>query len=143
MEKSLPYVQAALLCEKILQETNGSLSIIHIADKLDYRAEGFPPGYKPAIVLTGLLALKSGPVVGNHAVKVTVENPGGERKEIFSTPFEFLGKDHGQNIILNLTLGIAQDGIYWFDVFFDEYLLTRISLIVAQAQEQKPREPTA
>jgi hypothetical protein len=143
MEKLLPYIQAALLCEKVLQETNGSLSIIHIADKLEYRAEGYPPGYKPAIILTGLLALKSGPVVGNHAVKVVVENPVGERREISSTSFEFLGKDHGQNIILNLTLGIAQDGIYWFDVFFDEDLLTRIPLIVAQGQEQKPQEPKA
>jgi hypothetical protein len=141
MEKQLPYIQAALLCEKILQEMNGSLSIINIADKLNYRTQGFPEGFKPAINLTGLLALKSGPIVGDHTVKVVVENPRGERKEIFSKAFNFLGKDHGQNVILNLTLGIAQDGIYWFDVFFEEDLLTRISLIVAQEQEQMSPEP--
>ena len=141
MEKPLPYIQAALLCEKILQEADGSLSIIRIADKLGYRVEGFPPGYKPAIVLTGLVALKSGPIVGDHAVKVVVENPAGERKEILSTPFKFLGKDHGQNIILNLAIGIAQDGIYWFDVFCDEDLLTRIPLIIAQEREEKSQEP--
>jgi hypothetical protein len=143
MEKSLPYIQAALLCEKILQQMNGSLSIINIADKLGYRTEGFPPGYKPALVLTGLVALKSGPIVGDHTVKVVVENPRGERKEIFSNVFNFLGKDHGQNVILNLTLGIVQDGIYWFDVFFEEDLLTRIPLIVAQELEQTSQEPKA
>ena len=141
MEKSLPHIQAALLCEKILQEMNGSLSIIHIADKLGYRTQGFPPGYKPAVNLTGLLALKSGSVVGDHTVRVVVENPAAERKEIFSTPLNFLGKDHGQNLILNLTLGIVQDGTYWFDVFFDEDLLTRIPLIIAQEQEEKSQEP--
>jgi len=140
MEKQLPYITAALLCEKVLEEKNGTLSIIHIADKLNYRIEGLPEGFKPAIALTGLIALKSGPVVGDHTVKITVERPGGERKEVASIPFKLLGKDQGQNVILNITLGIEQEGVYWFDVFFDEDLLTRMPLMIVQEQAQTPQE---
>jgi len=133
MEKPRPYVTAALLCEKVLQEKDESISLVRIADKLQYRFEGpgVPPGLKPAIALQGFVSLKSGPVVGPHRVSVVIERPAGDRKEALSYEMNFLGEDQGQNIILNLSLGIEQDGLYWFDLLFDEELLTRIPLTVS------------
>jgi hypothetical protein len=76
--------------------------------------------------------LKSGPVTGDHTIRVFVENPAGKRQEVFSHAVKLMGKDHGQNIILNIMFGIEQDGLYWFDVAFDEEVLTRIPLTVAR-----------
>ncbi len=132
MDKPRPYVIAALLCEKVLQESNGTVSIIRVADRLGYSVAGMPEGMKPITQLSGLISLKSGPVTGDHTLKIIGENPVGVRQELFTFPLHLMGKDHGQNIILNIAFGIEQDGLHWFDVVFDDEVLTRIPLIVAK-----------
>ena len=143
MDKLRPYITAALLCEKVLQEKDESLTVVRIADKLQYALQ-IPTGdaslkdIKPIVNVQGLVSIKSGPVTGDHTIKIAVERPNGERKEIFTFPVKFLGKDHGQNIILNMGLGVDQDGFYWFDVLFDDEVLTRIPLQVMAAPTQTP-----
>jgi len=124
----------------MLHEKDGSLSVIRITDKLTYKLVGMPPGYKPMASISGLVALKSGPVTGDHTLRIIAERPSGDRKEVFSFPLKLVGKEQGQNIILNITIGIDEDGLYWFDVVFDDDVLTRIPLIIAKQPEesQKP-----
>jgi len=145
MDKPRPYVTAALLCEKVLQEKDEVLSVLRIIDRLQYRLEmpePIPKDLKPIINIQGLVGIKSGPCKGEHAIKVIAEKPNGERKEAASYPVTFLGGDHGQNIILNIGLGIDQDGLYWFDVVFDEEVLTRIPLMVIPLPAQAPQAMT-
>jgi|SRR5271165_485727 len=137
MSNPHPYITAALLCDKVLAEGNGTLSIIRIADRAGYQAIGvdgtpaIPPGARPVFQLSGLVALKAGPVTGEHVIKIVVENPLGKRTELHSFNVTFMGRDHGQNLILNMVIGIEHDGLHWFDVLFDEELLTRIPLVIA------------
>jgi len=42
-EKPRPYLTAALLCEKVLIEQDGSVSVIRIADRVQLQMQG-PPG---------------------------------------------------------------------------------------------------
>ncbi len=141
MDKPRPYVTAALLCERVLHEKDESLTLVRITDRLQYRIEGsgLPEGVKPIVPVQGLISVKSGPVTGDHTIKIVVERPNGERKEVFVFPVKFLGKDQGQNLVLNIGLGIEQDGLYWFDVLFDDEVLTRIPLMVTPLQEQIPK----
>lgn len=141
MDKPRPYVTAALLCQNVLQEKDESLTLVRVADRLQYRVEGLPQGTKPMIAIQGLLSIKSGPVTGDHTITVVSEKPSGTRKQVHSLPVKLLGRDHGQNIVLNIALGIEEDGLYWFDVLFDEELLTRIPLMVIPLPEQIPQEP--
>jgi uncharacterized protein DUF6941 len=142
MDKPRPYVTAALLCEKILQEKDESLTLVRIADRLQYSLEGqgLPEGTKPMITMHGLLGIKSGPITGDHTLTLVSEKPSGHRKQVLSLPVKLLGKDHAQNVILNIGLGIDENGLYWFDVLFDEELLTRIPLMVTPLQKQTPQE---
>ena len=145
MDKPRPYV-SALLCEKILQEKDESLTLVRVADRLQYRIEGkgLPEGIKPMIAINGLVSLKAGPVVGDHTVKIVGEKPNGERKELHSMSVNLMGKEHVTNIILNMGIGIDQDGLYWFDVVFDDEVLTRMPLLVTPAQmpsAEKPLQP--
>lgn len=135
--KTLPYIAAALLCEKVLQEKDEVISIMRIVDRLQYRVEGLPPGVKPIVNLQGLIMLKSGPVSGEHTVTIVAERPNGERKELNRLPIVLRGKDYGHNIILNLGLGVEQDGLYWFDVLFDGDVLSRIPITVSQLQNEQ------
>jgi hypothetical protein len=142
--KPLPYVTAAFLCEKILQEANGTISAIRIADKIGYTISGMPPGFSPTTQISGLLLLKSGPVIGDHLIKVVVEYPDGKRQDAFRQSVNFKGQDHGQAVIMNIALGIGTDGLYWFDVLFDDEVLTRIPITLTHEQQQavKPSDPT-
>jgi hypothetical protein len=65
-----------------------------------------------------------------------MQRPDAIRKELYAIPVKFLGEDQGQNVILNIALGVEQDGLYWFDVLFEEEVLTRIPLMVMPLQEQ-------
>lgn len=146
MDKPRPYVTAALLCERVLQEKDEVLTIIRIIDKLQYRLQGIgvpiPAGTKPLVEIQGVVGIKSGPVTGDHTIKVVVERPNGDRKDVFTYPVKLLGKDHGQNIILKMGLGVDMDGLFWFDVIFDEELLTRIPLVVMPMPEPEPQAQT-
>jgi len=145
MDKPRPYITAALLCERVIQEKDESLTLVRLIDKIQYSLEGIgvqiPTGIKPVVPLQGLISLKSGPITGHHKIKVVSERPNGERKDVFEHTFELLGKDHGQNIIMRINLGIDQDGLYWLDVLFDEEVLTRIPLIVSALPQQESPEP--
>ena len=132
-----PYVSAALLCEKILQESNGSLSVIRIADRVEVETN-IPFDQKPAIQMNALISIKSGPLIGDFTLKIVALNPKGESKGIFSTPVKLLGNDQGNNLILNLALGVEHEGLHWFDVFLDDELLSRIPLMVVRKQLQIP-----
>lgn len=147
MEKPLPYVIAALLCEKVIIEKDETLTIIRLADRIQYQlqtTQGLPDeiakNIKPIVNIQGLISLKSGPVTGDHIIKIIGEKPNGDRAELFNSAFKFLGKDQGQNVILNLGLVPTQDGLHWFDVLFDDEQLTRIPIVItAQAEPEQPK----
>jgi len=142
MDKPRPYVTAALLCERVLQEKDESLTLVRIADRLQYDVQGvgvaLPEGLKPVINIEGLVSIKSGPVTGDHTIDIFLQRPNGDRKAVATFPVKFLGKDHSQNLILKMGVGIQQDGLYWFDVFFDGEVLTKIPLMVTPAPAQAP-----
>ncbi len=140
MDKPRPYITAALLCERVLREKDESLTLVRIADRIQYqiKGRGLPEGIKPLVSIQGLVSVKSGPVTGDHKISIIAEKPNGDRKEAVVFPVKFLGKDQGQNLILNMNVGVDQDGLYWFDVMFDDELLTRIPLMIIPLQEEEP-----
>jgi len=145
MEKPRPFLTAALLCEKVLQEKDGTLSAVRIVDRMQYRLEGLPAGLdlKPGLPITCLISLKSGPITGTHTIKLIVERPNGNRKEILSKEFEFLGNDLGHNVVMNLGISVEQDGIHWFELTFDDEILTRIPLKIEQQQTEESLEQSS
>jgi hypothetical protein len=146
MDKPRPYVTAALLCERVLHEKDESVTLVRIVDRIQYRVEtkgeGIPKDIKPIVSIQGLVSLKSGPVTGDHVITIWVEKPNGERKQAFAFPVKFLGGDQGQNLLLNIGLGIDQDGLYWFDVFFDAEVLTRTPVMITPLPEPEPKAQT-
>jgi hypothetical protein len=84
-EKPLPYLTAALFCEKILQEVDGSVSVIRIADRVQLKAsiQGMSPEAVKELnllaTLHGIICLKSGDVVGDFTINIAPTSPSGKK----------------------------------------------------------------
>jgi len=126
-----PYLNAALICEKVLQEKDEINSIIRIVDRvvITTAASSSPEKMPPTqLNLNVFLSFKSGSSRGRHTIKWVVETPSGIRKPEQLLPALFEGDDRGVNFIIGLNMVIDQEGVYWFDVFLEDQLLTRIPL---------------
>lgn len=144
-----PYVQAGLICEKVLQEGDGVASLIRVIDRLHVTAVGpappvqMPP-QQPELFL--IVMVKSGETRGRHALKIRPEAPSGEQRPTLEVHLNLEGEERGTTVNVGLQ-GFTFDleGLWWFDVLFgdDETLMTRIPLrLVYQPQQvQMTTEP--
>ena len=126
-----PYLIAALLCEKILQEKDETVSIIRMIDRVTLTAQASlsPETLPPTpFNLSALISFKSGSARGRHTVKWRIETPSGIKLPEQLLPVLFEGEDRGVNLILNINIVVDQEGVYWFDVLLEDQLITRIPL---------------
>lgn len=146
-----PFVSVAALCESILHEKDERISCIRFLDRLeigvpeDAPAELFPLNLQ----LNCFISFKSGDFVGKKTVTIKLNHPKGKIAKspdrgdpAPSFPMEFLGGEHGHNLILKLQAAVDQSGLFIFDVLLDEDLMTRIPLrVVITRIPQNPPEP--
>ena len=128
-----PWLATAILCEKVLEDKDGVLSVIRIVDRFFFTVAGpsAPQKMPPSpIQLTALLSFKSGFAKGSFTVKLVPTTPSHVRMPEHSVPILLEGDDRGANVIINLGMMIKEDGLYWFDVLLDDRLVTRMPLRV-------------
>jgi len=121
-----PFVRAAILCERVLCETDGALSAIRILD--DGPATGVDGR---SIHLALLLMLVRGDVAaGQHLAMLEIRNPAGE---LVSTKPIALALDGGgpeqvSSLVLDVAFEPRTPGVYWFSVSWgdDRRLLTQV-----------------
>jgi Family of unknown function (DUF6941) len=126
-----PYLVAALLCERVLQEKDETVSIIRMVDRitLTVPASISPETLPPLpLNLTLFLSFKSGSARGRNTIKLKIESPSGFNLPEQLLPVLFEGEDRGVNLILALNMVVDQEGVYWFDILLEEDRITRIPL---------------
>ncbi len=126
-----PYLNAAVICEKVLQEKDEAVSIIRVVDRITVTAAASfsPENMQPIpLNLSAFLSFRSGAAKGRNTIKWVMEEPSGIRGPEQLLPVLFEGEDRGANFILSLPLTVNQEGVYWFDIFLEDQLLTRIPL---------------
>jgi hypothetical protein len=123
-----PHLQSALVCERVLQEQDGVMSAIRIIDRIFFLLgpDGQPVDAAHPIIF--LISFKSGSARGRYTVTVEREKPSGERSGSFQAPVLFEGEERGVNLVVNAQFEPDQDGLYWFDVLFEDQRVTRIPL---------------
>ena len=132
-----PYLNAALICEKVLQEKDEAISIIRVVDRVTVTsAASSLPGNMQSISLNlnAFLSFRSGAAKGKNTIKWVMEEPSGVRGPEQLLPALFEGEDRGTNFILSLPLTVNQEGVYWFDIFLEDQLLTRVPLRILYQQ---------
>ncbi len=131
--KDGPYLSLAAICEKVLTEQDGVLSLIRIIDRVVVATAGsdVPDELPPTpLNFTVVVALKSGSARGRHKITLRPENPSGQQMNSLEVPIHFEGEDRGANVIIGFNMTAEQEGLYWIDVLFGETVLTRMPLRV-------------
>lgn len=132
----MPYVQIAAFCQSVLQETNGSLSLIRLMDR--YPVIGPGKEMQPTTInLTLVVVLKAGNMEGSATMTVKPQKPDGSAMPPMNVPVLFEGKERGVGLVTQIGLLINEAGLYWFDVLIDEVPLTRIPLRILYQQGQQ------
>jgi hypothetical protein len=137
-----PYLSAALLCEKALQETDGVSSLIRVVDRwtVSGPTEEMP---QTAIQATMVLMLKRGIHRGPGRLTITPITPSDTRMQAMEVPVLF-DEDRGVNVIIPMAFPVQEPGVYWFAIALDGQAITHIPLRVIYhrvATMQMPPSP--
>lgn len=132
-----PYLNAAVICERVLREVDGVFSPIRIFDRYiigsatgDLLPVDAP---RPQVKLTLFLVFRAGQARGQDHVTIKVERPDGLTRDIQTIPVLFEGEERASNIVVELVTVFELDGLYWFCVLLNDRLITKMPLrIVTQ-----------
>ncbi len=84
----------------------------------------------PTTNYTAFLAitLKSGEARGSHEIKIIREPPSGIRDTdpLLNMTVNLEGQERGAGIYGPVNMTFNQQGLYWFDVYVDDTLMTRM-----------------
>jgi hypothetical protein len=133
-----PFVSVACICQTPLQEAMGNLSIIRIMDRVGIAGVTATMQPQPLQNLVLVVILRSGVLREHHKVKIVPIGPGEKPLPANEMSVLFEGDDRGPALILPLSIVATEEGLYWFDVYLEEQLLTRIPLRVIYQQIQSP-----
>ena len=129
-----PYLAAALLCERILDEKDGVKSLIRVVSRITRRAQGqeIPEKMPPfPISLSLFLSMRTGNKAGKHEIRIVLSRPD---KTALPALIHRLNLEPPEgriiDLVINMNLSLDQEGVYWFDVYFEDYLMTKIPLAV-------------
>lgn len=140
MTNDKPFVQVATFTDKVLREEGGVLSAIRIVDR--FTVHNKPPitEVKGVFETTLLVCLKSGDVTGEYELKIRHRRPSGKQKEFGKYPIVLKGGVHGFNLVARLTFAVQEFGLHWFDVMWQDAVLTSIPLMLVDGSQEAEGE---
>ena len=124
-----PHLVAAFICERVLQERDGSFSFIRMLDRIN--VAGQTPQMQPVPFQAFIVVIfKAGGLgTGKYTATLQVRKPNGEAYPATEHPLLFDGgEDRGAAIINPFGFIAPEEGLYWIDVNFEGATLTRIAI---------------
>lgn len=124
-----PFLKGACFCEKVLREADGVLSAIRVVDRLHISATG--PSAPEAMPespyqMNALIMFTSGTARGSQELKIQLEEPSGLTKEPYIRTVFFEGEEKGVNLIIGIRTVFKEAGLYWYNVYLDAKLITKM-----------------
>lgn len=129
------HLSMAVFCEKVLREADNVLSVIRVIDR--FNISGPTPEMKQPQILpfTILVSFKSGILRGKQLLEIRPIAPNGTEMPRLSFPMLFEGDDErGNAVVAQLNFMVVEEGLYWFDLYLNEELVTRMPLRIAYQQ---------
>ncbi len=151
MNTKPPYLAAAFFCENVLTEQDGVASAIRIVDRLFIPklspakpAEGTAT---PAALINLFISLKGGGYSGKGQVKFVPVTPSGKSLTPQEMEIEFPKEPNaGANIVVRTAIAFKEEGVYWFEIYFNGELVTRtpldVQLMTAEMLQSLPGAAT-
>jgi len=126
-----PYVQAALLCQRVTQpHPSAPITIVGLIDRVVVQVPHRISPQPSVVYCHAVVILKTGSRPGNHRLRLTLTSPSGRPLREFSLDITLPNEpDQGVNVVMPIQFTASEEGIYWFDVRLDNETLplTRIS----------------
>ena len=124
-----PYLKMACFCERILREVDGVTTVVRVIDRLthteskpDAPAEMPPVTYEMKLVIM-LIPAKA---LGRHELKIERELPSGIKDKPIAVTVQMEGGNRGANIVMDIKMTFPLEGLYWFNVYLDDVLFTKL-----------------
>src|SRR3954470_12536702 len=115
-----PYVQAALLCDHVVQESDGRVTIVGLLDRVVLSAAEQTSATKvaPATVSChAVVILKTGFRPGNYKLRLVLTSPAKKRMREFSVEIKLpTEEDQGVNVVMPIQFPASEEGVYWFEL---------------------------
>ena len=123
-----PFLQAAAICERVIQEQDGAVSLIRIIDRIYFLADPDGRPITPRQQVWFFIGLKAGTARGRHTLTVMREQPSGLSAQVLQAPVLFEGEERGANLVVQAMFEPDEEGLYWYDVLLGDVRLTRMPL---------------
>jgi|SRR5277367_2625982 len=136
-----PLLSAAFLCEKVLRETDEVLTAVRIVDTFYVTLPtNLPPGARPGIQTTLLLSFVKMSSTGGqkHHATLRVYKPSGALVAEEPLKMDMVFKDDEIskcNLIIGLSVGVDEFGLYRIDVFVDDQLTAQVPFRLLERPE--------
>ena len=124
-----PYIQAAGFCDQVIEDKTNALSLIRMIDVLTHtEARPDAPEEMPPVThrMKLVIMLKPGSARGRQELKIVPEQPSGETKEPIMMSVQLAGEERGANVIADVVFTFVMEGLYWFNVYLNDVLFTKI-----------------
>ena len=122
-----PFVAVAAFCVGATQNSDGTLSLDRIIDRVTIQRSARQPWIAP---LTAVVALRCAPETAAHQLGLQVREPGGHAaRPLMSLAVEINAENRNIARILRFDFEIDALGEYWFDVMWDGAHVTSVGLL--------------
>lgn len=128
-----PFVALAVFCKEARQHPDGTLTLNNILDRITVTESVAKPPRVASVV--AVVAFRCAPPYGAHQLGVDVHQPAGAVRRLATLPVDTSPESDTIARILRLDLEIQEFGSYWFDVSWDDRVVTKMRLFVRRAEE--------
>lgn len=128
------WLKTAFFCERVLQEQDGVFSFIRVIDRFNFVGAAKDMG--PQVVrFTIVVTFTAGILRGKNIVRIKPCSPTGKELPGMEFPLLFEGDDdRGAGLIASANFTVDEEGLYWFDVYLLDEMITRMPLRVTYQQ---------
>ncbi|HYT87529.1 MAG TPA: hypothetical protein VEL76_02315 [Gemmataceae bacterium] len=140
--KVMPLLAMAIFCERVLEEKDNVLTIVRVVDRLIVpKPPELPPAPKGepppqlAVPLPAVIMFKSGDAKGEYPFRIEIVWPSGRRLRAQDMALTFLGAETGFNLRTVVPIPVDEEGLYWYEVFLQEHLVTRMPLRIEHSSQ--------
>ncbi len=125
------FLQMALFCEKVLREADGVMSMIRIVDRFTVNGATpeMPPQVLPFMIVISFQGRDS--CEANKSIAIRPKSPTGVDLPAMEFPVLFEGDaDRGMALAFPVQWVPPEEGLFWWDVYLNQELVTRMPLRV-------------
>lgn len=124
-----PFVSLAVLCRRVEFQPDGTLDLVGIVDEQYLDSVFLDQTDRVKLSLNIVIALRAGDLRGDHAIALRGWYPDGTAGAMQSRLIWFTDANPAARWVIPLSMDIEQLGVHWFDVLFEQRILTRISYV--------------